>query len=335
MLQKAFQLNIKQSISLILLTLCIPLQAQEIPIKIQESVELSKTVPIADVHMHIVDRSAAFHKAQMDRNNVKWGGGVGPTGKNPPSTKEIQSVLGNRYFLGLGQTEFTQVFFDVGAEGLKNKNNRSFSDLFKVADSQLASKYAYGFGEIHIDNSNSAPSFRFARKITLDNPVLRTMYEIANKHSSFVQLHMEADDVNIVALKRYLVEFPNVSTIISHGLPYGKQTLIRDLLEKHPNIYFELSRKGAVLNSKEAGQAFSTRNGVKIIWLKTLELYPDRFMIGSDTHDPDESKYDEVMQEFRNGLFPYLKPETLKKVAYLNAVRVFRLVESSKLNSNP
>ena len=50
-------------------------------------------------------------------------------------------------------------------------------------------------------------------------------------------------------------------------------------------------------------------------------------MIGSDTHDPDESKYDAVMQEFRMGLFPYLKPETLKKVAYLNAVRVFRLTE--------
>jgi len=46
----------------------------------------------------------------MDRNNVKWAGGVGPTGKNPPSTKDIQLVL--------------------------------------------ESKEAYGFGEIHIDNSN-------------------------------------------------------------------------------------------------------------------------------------------------------------------------------------
>jgi hypothetical protein len=310
-----------------ILALCNPLQAQPVPLKIQESIELSKIVPIADVHMHIVDRSVAFHKEQMDRNNVKWGGGVGPTGKNPPSTKEIQSALGNRYFLGLGQTEFTKVFFEAGADGLKSKNNKSFADLFKAADRQLESKEAYGFGEIHIDNSNSSPSNRFARKLALDNPVLRTMYEIANKHSSFVQLHMEADDENIAALKRYLVEFPNVSTIISHGLPYGKQTLIRELLEKHPNIYFELSRKGAVLNKKEAGQAFSTSTGVKIIWLKTLELYPDRFMIGSDTHDPDESKYDAVMQEFRMGLFPYLKPETLKKVAYLNAVRVFRLTE--------
>lgn len=310
-----------------LVTLSTLSHAQEKPQKIHESIELAKSVPIADVHMHTVDRSVAFHKEQMDRNNVKWGGGVGPTGRNPPSTKDIQSALGIRYFFGLGQAEFTQVFFTAGADGLVNKNNGIFSEMFKAADGLFESKKAYGFGEIHIDNNNSAPSPRFRRKLTLDNPVLRTMYEIANKHSAFVQLHMEADDVNIAALKGYLSEFPNVSTIISHGLPQGRQTLIRDLLEQHSNIYFELSRKGAVLNEKEAGQAFSTRNGVKDFWLKSLETYPDRFMIGSDTHEPDESKYDAVMSEFRDGLFPYLRPETLKKVAYQNAVRVFKLTE--------
>lgn len=301
--------------------------AQEKPIKIQESIELSKSVPIADVHMHTVDRFVSFHKDQMDRNNVKWGGGVGPTGRNPPSTQDIQSALGNRYFFGLGQAEFTQVFFAAGAEGLTNKNSRAFVEMFKAADSLFISRKAYGFGEIHIDNTNSSFSNNFRRKVTFDNPVIRTMYEIANKHSGFIQIHMEADDANITALKRYLAEFPNVSTILSHGLPYGKQTLIRELLAEYPNIYFELSRKGAVLNSREAAQAFSTSNGVKEIWLKSIELYPDRFMIGSDTHYPDESKYDEVMQEFRNGLFPHLQPTTVKKVAYQNAVRIFKLTE--------
>jgi predicted TIM-barrel fold metal-dependent hydrolase len=301
--------------------------AQEKPLKIQESIEIAKSVPIADVHMHTVDRSTSFHKDQMDRNNVKWGGGVGPTGKNPPNTLDIQSALSSRYFFGLGQAEFTQVFFSAGAEGLTNQNSRAFMEMFKVADYLLESRKAYGFGEIHIDNNNSASSNNFRRKITFDNPVVRTMYEIANKHSSFIQIHMEADEANIAALKKYLSEFPNVSTVLSHGLPYGKPTLIRELLEMHHNIYFELSRKGAVLNKKEVAQAFSTRNGVKEIWLKSIELYPDRFMIGSDTHYPDESRYDDVMQEFRDGLFPYLQPETLKKVAYQNAVKVFRLTE--------
>jgi hypothetical protein len=320
-------MNIRRLIILGLLAFLEATQAQDKPVKVQESIELAKTVPIADVHMHTVDRSVSFHKEQMDRNNVKWGGGVGPTGKNPPSTKDIQAALGSKYFFGLGQAEFTQVFFSAGAEGLTNTNSPAFVEMFKVADGMLGTRQAYGFGEIHIDNNNSSPSSNFRRKVTLDNPVVRTMYEIANKHSSFIQLHMEADDANIAVLQRYLLAYPQVSTIISHGLPYGKQTLIRDFLKKYPNIYFELSRKGAVLNEKEAGQAFSIRHGVKEFWLKSLEMYPDRFMVGSDTHAPDESKYDDVMREFREGLFPYLQPETLKKIAYQNAVRVFRLTE--------
>lgn len=47
----------------------------------------------------------------------------------------------------------------------------------------------------------------------------------------------------------------------------------------------------------------------------------------ADPQYPDESKYDDVMKEFREGLFPYLQPETLKKVAYQNAVKVFKLTE--------
>ena len=50
------------------------------PEKVPESVELAKSVPIADVHMHLVNLSVADHRAQMDRNNVRWGGGVGPAG---------------------------------------------------------------------------------------------------------------------------------------------------------------------------------------------------------------------------------------------------------------
>lgn len=320
-------MNFYRAVFIALLAFSTFSQGQEKPVKIQESLELAKFVPIADVHMHTVDRFTSFHKEQMDRNNVKWGGGVGPTGKAPPSTQDMQIALGNRYFYGLGQSEFTHVFFSAGPEGLTNKNNTAFIEMFKAAGSLLETRKAYGFGEIHIDNYNSSPTANFRRKVTLDNPVVRAMYEIANKHSCFIQLHMEADDANIAALKKYLAEYPNVSTVISHGMPYGKQTQIRDLLEKHPNIYFELSRKGAVLNEKEAGQAFSARNGPKEIWLKSLQLYPDRFMIGSDTHYPDESKYDEVMQEFREGLFPYLPPETLKKIAYQNAVKVFRLTK--------
>lgn len=68
-------------------------------------------------------------------------------------------------------------------------------------------------------------------------------------------------------------------------------------LKNMPTSTLSCLEKG--LNEKEVAQTISIRNGVKDIWLKSLELYPDRFMIGSDTHYPDESKYDDVMKEFR------------------------------------
>ena len=292
---------------------------------VPESVELAKSVPIADVHMHLVGMSLSDHQAQMDRNKVLWGGGVGRASDKSPTPDEVRKSLGSRYFFGLGQEEFTRVFFSSGPNGLVDPKSVAFEEMFTVADQMLQSRQAYGFGELHIDNSQSFSTHQFARKVKFDNPVVRKMYELANKHGAFIQFHMQADTGNLADLERYLQEFPRVNTILSHSLPYSKQPLLRDLLARHPNLYLDLSRKGSILNEKEAAQAFKGSTGPKEHWLKTIEQFPDRFMVGSDTHAPDEHRYDDVMKEFREGLFAYLRPETVKKVAFENAVRVFGL----------
>jgi hypothetical protein len=303
------------------------------PEKVAESAELAKSVPIADVHMHLVNLSVVDHQAQMDRNNVRWGGGVGPAGNKGPNPDEARKTLGNRYFFGMGQSEFTRVFYSSGPKGLVDPSSVAFVEMFAVADEMLASKKAYGFGELHIDNSKSFSTYQFARKVKFDNPVVRKIYELANKHHAFVQFHMQGDDENVQALERYLDEFPNAKTILSHSLPrvsditYLGQNMTSKLLSKHPNLYLDLSRKGSILNDKEAAQMFTKDGGPKGKWVTFIEKFSDRLMVGSDTHAPDEHRYDDVMSEFRTGLFPYLQPATVKKVAYENAVRVFGLKE--------
>ena len=86
----------------------------------------------------------------------------------------------------------------------------------------------------------------------------------------------------------------------------------------------ELSAKGSALGAREAAQVFN-RSGPKADRLALIEEFPDRFMLGSDTHAPYENKYDDVILEIREGLLPYLKPDTLRKVAHQNAVAVFGL----------
>lgn len=305
------------------------------PEVIAESSELAKTVPIADVHMHLVNMSIAEHRSQMDRNNVRWGGGVGPAGNRAPSPDEARNALGDRYFFGMGQSEFMRVFYSSGPKGLVDPESIAFVEMFAIADEMLSSKKAYGFGELHIDNSKSFSTYQFARKIKFDNPVVRKIYELANKHHAFVQFHMQGDDENIQALERYLDEFPNAKTILSHALPYisditytgDRGKALWKIMPKHPNLYLELSRKGSTLNDKESAQTFSKGAGPKGYWVKFIEKFSDRLMVGSDTHAPDENRYDEVMNEFRVELFPYLQPATLKKVAYQNALRVFGVKE--------
>lgn len=303
------------------------------PPRVAASLDLAKSVPIADVHMHLVNLSASDHQAQMDRNNVRWGGGVGPSGDKGPSPDEARKALGNRYFFGLGQSEFTRVFYSSGPKGLVDPSSKAFVEMFAVADELLASKKAHGFGELHIDNSKSFSTYQFARKVKFDNPVVRKIYELSNKHGTVVQFHMQGDDENIQALERYLDEFPNAKTLLSHALPYPSdiqyigEKALSQLLEKHSNLYLDLSRKGSVLNDKPASQIFTGGGGPKGNWVNFIEKFSDRFMVGSDTHAPDEHRYDDVMNEFREGLFPYLQPETLKKLAHGNAVRVFGLRE--------
>lgn len=234
------------------------------PTVIPESASLAKTVEIADVHMHLVGQSVEFHKKQMDRNNVRWGGGVGPTGSGWPKPSEMTQALGTRYFFALGQEEFSRVFFSAGPTGLIDPSSIAFVEMFAVADQMLSKREAYGFGELHIDNSKSFSTHQFARKVQFDNPVVRRMFELANKHGAVLQFHMQGDDsANNEALSRYLNEFPNAKVVLSHSMPWSKQLLLKELLSKHTNLYMELSAKGSALGgTREAAQVFN-RSGPK------------------------------------------------------------------------
>ena len=299
------------------------------PAVIPESVALAKAVEIADVHMHVLDKSADWHKTRMDRNNVKWGGGVGPAvaggGGGWPKPAEMTKVLGTRYFFALGQDEFSRVFFSGGPAGLADPSSIAFVEMFAVADQMLSKREAYGFGELHIDNSKSFSSHRFARTIQFDNPVVRKMFELADKHQAVLQFHMQADNpTNLEALKRYLREFPKAKVVLSHSLPFVSLSLLKDLLSGYQNVFVELSNRGSTLGTRELGQAYN-RSGPKAGWLNTIEEFPNRFMLGSDAYGANENRYDDVISEIREGLLPYLKPETLKKVAHQNAAAVFGL----------
>ena len=291
-----------------------------------ESVELAKNIPIADVHMHTYSRggpSSAALLEQMDKNNVRWGGAVGDY------RADVADKLKERYIPAIGQIEFMEVFFSRGASALTDEENWTFRRLYKNAEEQFANGTVKGFGELQTDNHSSGPQ-NIRRTIRTDNPAIRRMYAIANKYHGFIQIHSQQNDSFTTDILKLSADFPNSITVLSHCLPASQPNNLADLFSQRKNIVCEMSATGSahnkILGINRPARAFDD-SGLRLAWKELIETYPDQIMIGTDACCGWFNSYSDMVNELRNNLLPYLSPDLMEKVAYKNAVRVFKLKE--------
>jgi hypothetical protein len=289
-----------------------------------KSVELAKTVPIADIHMHTYSRngpSTAEVVERMTANNIRWGGGVGDL------RIDIADALRGRHIPAAGQREFAESFFRQGASSLVETENVYFRDLFREAHDMFAKGTIKGFGELHTNNEHSGPQ-PFRRKLKTDNPVIRKFYAIANEFGGFVQLHTQHNAEFTEDILRLSEDFPNTTTILSHCLPHGQPEDLANLFKQRKNIMCEMSATGELHNRlarvNRPGRAYSA-NGLRPKWKALIEEFPDRIMLGSDTCCGWDAHYSEAITEIRTNLLPYLRFDVIEQVAYKNALRVFKL----------
>jgi predicted TIM-barrel fold metal-dependent hydrolase len=289
-----------------------------------QSIELAKTVPIADVHMHTYQqnpRSAKWWREMMDANGVKWGGAVGDY------REDVQAELGDRYIPAVGQAEFFKVFFKDGRSGLINPENETFKTLYLRSEELFKEGKIKGFGEFHTDNLSSGPP-RIRRSIRTDNPAMRKFYEIANRYGGFVQIHAEFDGDFEKDISSLSADYPNTTTILSHCLSTKNVDQVARILSKHKNIVCEVSSLGAVhvnrLNIPRSPHAYDS-GGLYANWIKFIEANPDQVLLGSDPCCGIDAAYSEIITELRTKVLPYLSPETIEKVANKNAIRIFSL----------
>lgn len=286
-----------------------------------ETRELAKSIPLADLHMHVYGRGGStplIFLRYMEQQNVRWGGGVG----NYQS--ELQEKLGPRYIPAIGNEAWHAVFKGHGESGLSILDQSAFNELFRTAEQLFKDGKLKGFGEIHVKNKNKFdPSFE--RSIPLDNPVINKMYELASQHGGFVQIHSMGgifggyEEISVMA-ERY----PKALTILSHCLPATPPHLLGKLLEKHSNVVCEISAQGPVHGHLDGGRIF-TRNGLRPEWAEVIERYSTQFLVGTDPCCGFDRRYGEMIEEIRRDFLPYLTPTTLRRVAYENAVERFNL----------
>jgi hypothetical protein len=289
------------------------------PAQEKKNIELARTTPLADVHMHLHGGHDAQHyRRLMDRANVRWGGAVG--GGRDDRPLEVKAALGPRYIAALGQTEFFGVLFTAGPKGLYDPDHPIFERLFSYAPAAFKNGSVRGFGEIHINNVSPFTPARGQRRIELESPVVLKMFDLANRHGGFMQLHTMSNS-GLEEILRVSARYPEVTIILSHCLPGASPSQLDSLFRARSNIYCELSAQGPMHGIERVYGTF----GVREAWRSLIEQQSTRFMVGSDACCGLENRYEEIIQEIRDYLLPAFTERTLRRIAFENARQVFRL----------
>ena len=192
--------------------------------------------------------------------------------------------------------------------------------LLAQLDAMLATGRYKGIGEI---NAVHFPSTGFPETdFDPSGPMLTGVLELARKHRVPVLLHVEL--TRLAEFERLLARFRDVTVVWAHG-GYTPLFLARRLLERHPNLVYELSARTWAQHPRSPDYTI-LRDGRRVWpeWLALVEEMPRRFLVGTDaanrSAEGDASRYESVQNLLRQ-----LSPATRDAVASGNLRRVLGL----------
>jgi hypothetical protein len=279
-----------------------------------------RTIPIADVHMHVYHKgrestdSETLIKKAKD-NNVRWAGGVGD-GDWP----EMREAFGKRYISAFGQHEWTKVWIDGGNPALLEVSN--FDGFFEEFQN---GKYD-GIGEIHTNSLGKNP-----RDTPIDGPMMIKMYEYLNRKGGWIQIHHSTKRAPVDDLIKTINRFPRVKFVLSHCAFDARAKAMRRIFSETENGYCEVSGtgpSGAPDRLRDRKLIYGPRhNGLRPSWKQLIKDFPNRVMVGSDTCCGDDKHYDGIISNLREWVLADLEEPIRSQVAYKNAVKVFNLLE--------
>ena len=163
--------------------------------------------------------------------------------------------------------------------------------------------------------------------IPIDSEAGHLLFAYAQSSGKSFQIHYEVEDALLAPLEKMLQTYPKAKVIWCHlaQIRYSGRAehytpeYIRGLIERNPNLYFDLAFGDANSMYKPSGEYHATiwskRNVLKPEWAKLIEDYPYRFLtafdIGGDRHDELPEKIEVSRDVLKN-----LSPKTQEIVAY-------------------
>lgn len=305
------------------------------------SAKLARELPLADVHFHLMwFMSPEELKERMEKHNVRWVVGVGAieglTGKESfERDLEAKRLLGERYLPAVGWMSIRRADSDEGGARIyTDPVNPRRDALLKILDEQLSAEPQAVLGELHPNAESSSTVVHLKRRLPTDAPLFVELFKLASKHKRPLPLHMQWHPDSVDRLGKLLRSDRQGTVVLAHCGKDTEAIQIREFFQEHPNVFCDLSYRSLPQTSREGmrdpartiywGDGMFSTAGAKPEWVQLIEDFPDRFMVGvDDVHS--WGTYDDVIESIRIGLLPRLKPETAEKVAYKNAVRIFRL----------
>jgi len=140
---------------------------------------------------------------------------------------------------------------------------------------------------------------------------------------------------NIEAFERLLAHNCKTKIVWAHAgsdpLGYFTPTLVRGLIERHPNLALSVRP-----TSPRPGAMVHPTGDVDAEWIAVLRDFPDRFVLGSDTMivathytgPPTPRLFSNRGEGQRRGirrLLSVLPPDMARRIGYENAERIYKL----------
>jgi predicted TIM-barrel fold metal-dependent hydrolase len=278
----------------------------------RQETETATTTPFVDAHVHLNDETmllALMQRYGAERAVVFWG----RDGDN-------ESIAAS----ALRHPDAFIAFASISPERAAYRRAWDAEDagLLKTLDNLLASGRFRGIGEISATHFPS-PGFPEA-DYDPAGPMMTGILTLARKHRVPVLVHIEWTRMN--EFSSLLERFPDVAVIWAHG-GYTPLFVARRMLERHPNLHYELSARTWAEHPRSPDYTI-LRDGRNVWpqWLALIESKPGRFIVGTDasqrSQDADAMKFASV-QSF----LLQLSPATRERVARTNLLALVQPVQ--------
>lgn len=287
--------------------------------------ERAMKLPISDAHFHVIPifmEPDALLK-MMDSHKIKWTGGAGYMAPDARMAK-FHKAMGQRLKLYGGQRESVKCYANHGAAPFEDPNHPCAIEMLAQIEAGLKDGRFKGIGELHVNTLNTAPMKPgMRRKLPVDSPTIRAIFDLARKYKVAVDLHIEWESDTVEQLERMLSSYPGVPFKLAHCGKTSSSDDIRAMMTKFANVYCDLSSRPGRHRYHTSSVIIFTADGFQQDgWRKLIEDYSDRFTVGVDDVE-SWNEYEEVVNTIRKGLLANLSPETAEKVAYKNADRLY------------